>query len=96
MVAILADLVFAPNDPRVSLVAGTAALQLPEGKLKRSAKNAGLLTFDRLYSTRREGERIAAMAQYRSRDSGQLFESRWNYRLANPRLGTPPTSKTGQ
>ena len=62
LVAVLADPVFERNDPRVgSRDHPTATLPSPEN-LERSAKEIGLLSFDRLRATRQEAEAIIAVA----------------------------------
>jgi CHAT domain-containing protein len=66
-VAVLADPVFDRNDPRVkaatSQVAASRPADLSVSNLERSAREAGLLSFDRLRSTRREADEILALAR---------------------------------
>jgi CHAT domain-containing protein/tetratricopeptide (TPR) repeat protein len=61
LIAVLADPVFDPNDPRVSRGIISASRPLPD-YLERSAKDTGLLRFDRLVSSRREADAIVALA----------------------------------
>lgn len=70
--AVLADPVFASNDPRVHaseniakrevVAADTTTSSSIDEKLQRSAKESGVLSFDRLPSSRREAEEILALA----------------------------------
>ncbi len=68
-VAVLADPVFDRNDPRVKPEGWPKAADPPQAAnpsirfLERSAREVGLLNFDRLRSTRREAEAIVAMTR---------------------------------
>jgi CHAT domain-containing protein len=79
LVAVLADPVFDSGDPRVAgLRSGPVGSKTPDN-LERSAKDAGLLRFDRLRSSRfeaeairsltREGERLEALDFKASRET---------------------------
>jgi CHAT domain-containing protein len=62
-VAVFADPVFRADDPRVAGAAGSAAAH--DGSLsdvERSARQSGVMTFDRLAATRREADTIVALA----------------------------------
>jgi CHAT domain-containing protein/tetratricopeptide (TPR) repeat protein len=60
LAAILADPVFDPNDPRVT--GGRGGSLLPSSDVERSARESGLLTFERLGSTRLEADELAMLA----------------------------------
>ena len=63
MVAVLADPVFDRNDPRVRHAGRVTADEPPEAEnLERSAKDAGVVHFDRLLASRREADTIVALA----------------------------------
>jgi CHAT domain-containing protein len=61
-VAILADPVFQANDPRVAGAVLAHAVASAD-RLTRSAKDAGLLSFERLGATRGEADAIAALVE---------------------------------
>jgi CHAT domain-containing protein len=66
-VAVIADPVFDPNDPRVTGKPGPAVLPRD---LQRSVSDAGLTHLERLLSTRREAQYIASLAP-----AGSLMEA---------------------
>ncbi|HEX7557953.1 MAG TPA: CHAT domain-containing protein [Usitatibacter sp.] len=75
LVAVLADPVYTRDDPRVH-GATTAAAAVPEsGILERSAKDTGLLEFDRLSSTRNEAIAILGLAKPGERLSALDFQA---------------------
>ena len=63
-VAVLADPVFSADDPRVSVSKTPASASSTTGSdtLERSAKDTGVLRFERLISSRREAETILSLA----------------------------------
>jgi CHAT domain-containing protein len=62
-VAVLADPVFDPRDPRVGRIASASAPSADAGdELTRSVKDAGLVRLDRLSASRKEAEAIGELA----------------------------------
>jgi CHAT domain-containing protein/tetratricopeptide (TPR) repeat protein len=62
LVALLADPVFDAADPRVTGKREVPAAASESGDLQRSAKDAGLVTFERLRSSRDEADAVARLA----------------------------------
>jgi CHAT domain-containing protein/tetratricopeptide (TPR) repeat protein len=62
LVAVMADPVFAADDPRVTGHPGAANADVSSQNRTRGASVSGRTTFDRLTFTRREGENILALA----------------------------------
>jgi CHAT domain-containing protein/Tfp pilus assembly protein PilF len=62
LLAVLADPVFDRNDPRVNGPTGGATTATVTGNLERSAKESGVVYFDRLLFSRREADGVAALA----------------------------------
>jgi len=61
LLAVVADPVFDREDARVSGLRSASVAASVQGNLARSAKEAGLVRFDRLYSSRQEAEAIGAL-----------------------------------
>jgi CHAT domain-containing protein/Tfp pilus assembly protein PilF len=70
LVAVFADPVFGPKDPRVRGAASPMPAAVGSAELVRSANDVGLTSLDRLASTRREASAIAALAP-----ASQLWEA---------------------
>jgi CHAT domain-containing protein len=62
LLAVLADPVFDRNDARVNRSTGNGEVAPVSGNLERSAKESGVLSFDRLFFSRREADAVAALA----------------------------------
>jgi CHAT domain-containing protein/tetratricopeptide (TPR) repeat protein len=62
LLAVVADPVFDREDPRVLGSRSPAVVMSAPDNLARSAKEAGVFRFDRLYSSRQEAEAIGALA----------------------------------
>ncbi len=73
--AVLADPVFSPDDPRVSRTSQTNLRISSSDKLERSAKETGLATLDRLPASRREADAIVALAGERSSKKALDFDA---------------------
>src|SRR5712691_428202 len=73
--AVLADPVFSPDDPRVSRTSQTNLRISSSDKLERSAKETGLATLDRLPASRREANAIVALAGERASKKALDFDA---------------------
>jgi CHAT domain-containing protein/Tfp pilus assembly protein PilF len=62
LIAVLADPVFNPNDPRVAHSGHAAVTRAEPENLERSADDIGVPSFERLLASRREADTIVALA----------------------------------
>jgi len=75
LLAVVADPVFDREDPRVLGSRSAAVVTSAPGNLARSAKEAGVFRFERLYSSRQEAEAIGALVPKEKRLQALDFDA---------------------